>query len=173
MRHRHALYLSDAMTRHLQVMAETNHVSKSQILETALQRYLAPGSAPGTSEVLNMLHETNARSLRRLERDLAITTELIATFVRTFMTITPPLPSSEHAAARALGQLRFEQVIEDVARRLRTDRTLITRISAMRTGIPVEPPRGAVSNSYDPRNIDLVWPDSVLARHPHGVQIGV
>ena len=131
MRHRHALYLSEAMTTHLQVMAETNHVSKSQILETALQRYLAPGSAPGTSEVLNMLHETNTRSLRWLERDLAIATELIATFVRYFVTITPPLPSSEHASARALGQLRFEHVIEDIVRRLRTDRSLIARVSAI------------------------------------------
>lgn len=52
--------------------------------------------------------ERNERALDRLERDVAIATELLATFVRYFLTITPPLPASETGAARALGQRRFE-----------------------------------------------------------------
>jgi hypothetical protein len=122
MRQRHALYLSEAMTQRLQVMAETHRVAKSEILERALKRYLSneSGGPP-----------VDTRSLRRLERDLAIATELIATFVRYFLTITPPLPEGEHAAARALGQLRFEEVIEDIARRLRTDRSLSARVAAI------------------------------------------
>jgi hypothetical protein len=66
--------------------------------------------------------------LRRIERDLAITSELTATFVRTFLMITPPLPESEHAAARALGKLRYEQMIEEIAKQLRTNRCLIARV---------------------------------------------
>ncbi len=130
MRRRHALYLSEAMTRRLQVMAETHGVAKSEILERALKRYLANDGGDQPADLLVLQQEANGRSLRRLERDLAIATELIATFVRYFMTITPPLPESEHAAARALGQLRFEEVIEDIARRLRTDRSLIARVAA-------------------------------------------
>jgi len=130
MRHRHSLYLSEAMTQRLQIMAETHRVAKSEILERALQRYLANESGP-TVDLLALQQESNTRSLRRLERDLAIASELIATFVRYFLTITPPLPGSEHAAARALGQLRFDQVIEAIARRLRTDRSLIARVAAI------------------------------------------
>ena len=44
MRHRHALYLSEAMTQRLQIMAETHGVAKSKILERALKRYLAHDS---------------------------------------------------------------------------------------------------------------------------------
>jgi hypothetical protein len=136
MRQRHALYLSQAMTQQLRVMAETHRVAKSEILERALKRYLANESGAPPADLLVLQQESNTRSLRRLERDLAIATELIATFVRYFVTITPPLPGSEHAAARALGQLRFEQVIEEIARRLRTDRSLIARVAAILSESP-------------------------------------
>jgi predicted transcriptional regulator len=136
MRQRHALYLSQAMTQRLQVMAETHRVAKSVILERALQRYLANESGDPRADLQALEQESNARSLRRLERDLAIATELIATFVRYFLTITPPLPGSERAAARALGQLRFEQVIQDIARRLRTDRSLFARVGAILSETP-------------------------------------
>jgi hypothetical protein len=131
MRQRHALYLSQAMTQRLQVMAETHRIAKSEILERALKRYLANESCGLPADLLTLQQESNSRSLRRLERDLAIAAELIATFVRYFLAMTPPLPGSEHAAARALGQLRFDQVIEDIARRLRTDRSLIVRVTAI------------------------------------------
>jgi hypothetical protein len=136
MRHRHALYLSQVMSQRLQAMAETHRVAKSEILEHALKRYLANESGDPPADLLVLQQESNSRSLRRLERDLAIATELIATFVRYFLTITPPLPESEHAAARALGQLRFEQVIEDIARRLCTDRSLIARVAAILSESP-------------------------------------
>jgi Ribbon-helix-helix protein, copG family len=134
MRQRHALYLSEAMTKKLQATAETHRVSKSTILERALQQYLTPDTSGPTSTNLQYLqHESRQRSLRRIERDLAIATELTATFVRYFLMITPPLPSSEHEAARALGELRFDQVIEEITKRIRTDRSLIATIMATMT----------------------------------------
>ena len=131
MRQRHALYLSEAMTRQLQVTAAAHHLSKSQVLEAALERYLSPTNNPPASEGQNLHQKSNTRSLRRLERDLAITSELLATFIRYFLMVTPPLPEAEHAAARALGQLRLDAVIQDVARRLRTDRSLKARVTAI------------------------------------------
>jgi hypothetical protein len=136
MRHRHALYLSEGMTHRLQIMAETHRVAKSEILERALKRYLVNESGDQPADLVVLQQESNSRSLRRLERDLAIAAELIATFVRYFVTITPALPGSEHGAARALGQLRFDQVIEDIARRLGTDRSLIARVGAILSETP-------------------------------------
>ena len=128
MRHRHALYLSEAMSQRLQATAEAQRVAKSAILEQALQQYLTDPTGHQSAGLTSLQHEATGRSVRRLECDLAIVSELMATFVRYFVTITPPLPESEHAAARALGQLRFEQVIEEIARRLRTDRSLMARV---------------------------------------------
>jgi hypothetical protein len=138
MRHRHALYLSEVMTQRLLAASEAHRVSKSAILERALQHYLTGQTGGPQSDMHNLQHEATARSLRRLERDLAIATELTATFVRYFLMITPPLPEGEHDAARALGQLRFEQVIETIAARLKTDRGLIARVMATIAGGPIE-----------------------------------
>jgi hypothetical protein len=139
MRHRHALYLSEAMTQRLQIVAETHRVSKSEILERALRRYLTSENTDRSYDLMNIQQEATCRSLRRLERDLAIAVELTATFVRYYLMITPPLPEEAHAAARALGQLRFEQVIESVANRLKTDRGLVARVMAMMDQSPHTP----------------------------------
>jgi len=130
MRHRHALYLSDAMTRQLELTAEAHHVSKSAILERALQNFLSPPAASQSSDLNQLQQSANARSLSRLQQDLAVNTELLATLTHFFLTITPPMPKGEQAAARNLGQLRFQQVIEEVARRLRTDRSLMAQVEA-------------------------------------------
>ena len=134
MRQRHALYLSPAMTQKLQATAETHRVSKSAILERALQQYLtADQSSSASTDLQSLQHESTRRSLRRLEHDLAVATELTATFVRYFLMITPPLPQSEHEAARALGQLRFDQVIEEITKRIRTDHSLSATVMAAMT----------------------------------------
>ena len=163
MRHRHALYLSEVMTQRLQIMAETHRVAKSEILERALKQYLAKESGDPPADLLVLQRESSTRSFRRLERDLAITTELIATFVRYFLTITPPLPGSQHAAAQVLGQLRFEQVIEDVARRLRTDRSLIARVAAILS----ESPQTTNSDSQQPDASNAPSTTNTVPRSPN------
>jgi predicted transcriptional regulator len=133
MRHRHALYLSETLSQQLAITAETHHVSKSAILERALTQYLAAATSTASNSLQTLQQEQTTRSLRRLERDLAVTSELTATFMRYFLTITPSLPPSEHAAARAIGQLRYQQMIEEIAKQLRTDRSLLARVMATMT----------------------------------------
>jgi predicted transcriptional regulator len=128
MRRRHALYLSEAMTERLELVAETHRLSKSEILERALQVYLTQDADGRPSNLCGLQQEQNGKALKRLERDVAIATELLATFVGYFLTITPPLPANETEAARALGRLRFDQVIAGIAHRLKTDRHLIARV---------------------------------------------
>jgi hypothetical protein len=167
MRHRHALYLSEAMTQRLQIVAETHRVSKSEILERALQRYLTSENNDPTHDLINIQQEATCRSLRRLERDLAIAMELTATLVRYFLMITPPLPEEAHDAARALGQLRFEQMIESVANRLKTDRGLVGRVMAMMDQSPHEPDYEAHADSRQPGEAHAPsTPDAVSGRSP-------
>jgi hypothetical protein len=85
-----------------------------------LTTYLSVGTNGCSAGRRSLQHEATAGSLRRLERDLAIATELTATFVRYVLAITPPLAESEHAAARSLGELRFQQLIDVAGRRLGT-----------------------------------------------------
>ena len=138
MRHRHALYLSDSMTQALKLVAETHRVSKSAILELALQKFLAPNSNGPSDNLGQLQHNANARSLSRLQYEVAIVGELLATLTRFIVTVTPRMPVDEVAAAQAYGNLRFGQAVEDVARRLRTDHSLMTQVAARLVGTTQE-----------------------------------
>lgn len=93
-----------------------------------------PSGLPGgggrwwSSSPSRLAAEAQRAGARPLERDVAIAIELLAAFVRYFVTITPPLPTSETEAARALGQQRFQQVIAGIGRRLNSDDHLIARL---------------------------------------------
>lgn len=130
-RRRHALYLSELLSERLELMAETQQLAKSEILERALGQLLSP-DAQGTGAVCALRHDRMARAIDRLERDLAITTELVALLLRYFLVITPPLPTSEREAARALGRQRFDVVVTEIGRILKTDKRFAKRVmSAM------------------------------------------
>lgn len=58
------------------------------------------------------------RKIARLERDLGIGVEMIAQFVRFWLTSTPPPPETERAALRRLGGDRYDAFIEALGRRL-------------------------------------------------------
>ncbi|EQA99806.1 hypothetical protein L288_19165 [Sphingobium quisquiliarum P25] len=58
------------------------------------------------------------RKVARLERDLGIGVEMIAQFVRFWLTSTPPPPETERAALRRLGNDRYDAFIEALGRRL-------------------------------------------------------
>ena len=98
------------------LLAETHRLWKSEILERALQAYLTEDADGPPAHVLAQQQERNERALGRLERDVAIATELLATFLRYFLTITVPPRVSDTDAARVLGQERFQRAIAGVAR---------------------------------------------------------
>ncbi len=149
MRHRHALYLSDSMTQQLQLSAETYRVSKSAILEQALQAFLAPSSAGPADNLRQLSQVANTRTLARLERDIAITTEMLAVLARFVFTITPSMPQAEQPAARALGQLRFEQLVEEVSRRLQTDASWIAQIKMRLSETASETKSGKLGQDHE------------------------
>ena len=46
--------------------------------------------------------------------------ETVSTFVRYFLTVTPPMPADQLDAARAKGDMRFDFFVRQVAESLRT-----------------------------------------------------
>ncbi|MFA7585332.1 MAG: CopG family transcriptional regulator, partial [Novosphingobium sp.] len=58
------------------------------------------------------------RRQTRLERDVGIGVEMIALFVRFWLSNTPPPPETERTAMRRLGNDRYEAFIEALGRRL-------------------------------------------------------
>ena len=98
--------------------AESPGVTKTAILEAALEQYLFPEKDKDLES--RLLSRLDAFDLRQgaIERDVALTMETLAHFVFYWLCRTDPLPEGERDAAQALGQRRFDYFIEQVASKL-------------------------------------------------------
>ncbi|MES5482643.1 CopG family transcriptional regulator [Bradyrhizobium sp. INPA03-11B] len=121
-------YVSDSVAQRLELAARRPGTNKSAIVDAALDRFLNPErDASGDAALLRRLDRMN-RLLDRAERDLSIMAETIALFVRYYLTITPPLPTGDQDAARALGRERFEMFVAQVGKRIASGGRLVADV---------------------------------------------
>src|SRR6478752_239873 len=113
-----SFYLSDNIAKRLALAASRPGSNKSAIVDAALDRFLNPERDQSGDAALVRRLDRISRQLGQIDRDLSITAETIALFVRYYLTITPPLPSGDQDAARALGRERFEMFIAQVGKRV-------------------------------------------------------
>jgi hypothetical protein len=141
MKPRHHLYLDDALTEELDRLARKPGSSKSGIVADALRVYLARGAASEVDAVLKVRLDRFTRALARFERNQEVLLETLALYVRWQLTVTPPLPESQQAAARAAGEARFHSFVEQLSRRLAAGRGLGRELGQrMGDGIEADPP---------------------------------
>ena len=123
---RHVVRLDDDLSRRLEQLAPGQ--AKSALVADALRAWFRRESslltAPAVDPVLRTRLDQDSRRLSRIERDLQITLETLGLFIRYQLSVTAPLPAAEHAAARALGRLRFKRFIDRVGRQAATGRSL-------------------------------------------------
>jgi hypothetical protein len=98
-----SVYLSDNVAERLALAASRPGTNRSAIVNAALDRFLNPQRDPSGDAALVRRLDRMSGQLNRIDRDLSVAVETIALFVRYYLTITPPLPSGDQAAARALG----------------------------------------------------------------------
>jgi hypothetical protein len=67
--------------------------------------------------------------MARMERDLGISVETLAVFIRFWLTSNPPLPEPAQVAARAKAAERYEAFVTALGRRLATGPKLRQEIS--------------------------------------------
>ena len=117
--------LYDALCR----AAESPGVTKTAILEAALEQYLFPEKDKDLES--RLLSRLDAFDMRQgaIERDVALTMETVAHFVFYWLCRTDPLPEGERDAAQALGQRRFDYFIGQVARKIAGGSGLSDRMS--------------------------------------------
>lgn len=128
MKPRHHLYLDDELTDRLEQLAARPGASKSAIVADALKARFARGAAIEIDPVIKARLDRTTRSLSRIERDLQIVLESLGLFIRYQLTVIPPLPEADQAAARALGQERFQHFIDQVGRRLASAKSLTREV---------------------------------------------
>lgn len=121
------LRLSPRLNDALCAAAERPGVTKTALLEAALQQFFFPDEDPSfEARLIERIDAFDARQAA-IERDVAITMETLAQFVFYWLTRTDPLPEGERDAAHVLGQRRFEYFIEQVGRKLGNGDTLPAR----------------------------------------------
>ena len=124
-----SIYLSGQRRKAACASGEQGQASnKSAIVDSALDRFLNPERDSNGDAALMRRLDRMSRQLDRFDRDLSITAETIALFIRYYLTITPPLPSGDQDAARALGRQRFQIFVAQIGKRVASGGRLVTEV---------------------------------------------
>jgi DNA-binding transcriptional MocR family regulator len=128
MRDRMNVYFPPAMLQQIADLADRKKLSRSAIVEAAVASFLSPDGADRREAAFTRRLDRLSRQVQRLERNVAVSTEALALFVRFWLTITPPLSSDGQAAAQAKGRERYDGFIEALGKRLQKGHSLLQEI---------------------------------------------
>lgn len=122
------IYLDDHVAAQLALLSKRPGTNKSRIVNDALDRFFNPQDDKEPINVLIRRLNRMSKALDRLDRNQSVGVETLALFIRYFLTITPPLPETDQAAAHAIGRERFEVFAAQVGRRLALDQSLLSEV---------------------------------------------
>jgi predicted transcriptional regulator len=113
-----SVYLEPDIRDMLAHYAVQRDQSMSLIAQAAIASFLSPDSAERQEAALSRRLGQIDRRLARIERDLGISTEAFATFIRFWLATTPALPEPAAQAARAKVSERYAAYTSALGRRL-------------------------------------------------------
>lgn len=113
-----SVYLDPAVMALLAEHAARRNRPLSMIAEAAIASFLSPDAAERREAAIGKRLDQLDRRMTRLERDLGISVESLAVFIRFWITTTPSLPEPAAHAARAKSAERYEAFITALGRRL-------------------------------------------------------
>ena len=113
-----SVYIDPELMNALAAYANRRGTSRSLVAEAAIASFLSPDADEQREAAIAKRLDRLDRRTTRLERDLGIGVEMIALFVRFWLSNTPPPPEAERAAMRRQGGDRYDAFIEVLGRRL-------------------------------------------------------
>lgn len=113
-----SVYLDPALMTALGDYAARRELSMSIVAEAAIASFLSPDADERREAAITKRLDQLDRRLTRLERDLGISVETLAVFVRFWLATTPALPEPAASAARAKAMGRYEDFVSALGRRL-------------------------------------------------------
>jgi len=119
------VHVAHELFEKVEIAAKRPDVTKAAVVEAALMGFFSKEFDDQRDGALIRRLDRMTRQYDRLERNLSITTETLALFIRFFLTVTPPLPNADQDAARALGKERFDYFISQLGRRLAGGKNMI------------------------------------------------
>ncbi|NDW08015.1 ribbon-helix-helix protein, CopG family [Jiella pacifica] len=113
-----SVYLDPPIMKALAEYAARRDHSRSLVAEAAIASFLSPDALERQEAATTKRLDQLDRRLTRLERDLGISVEMLALFVRFWLISNPPLPETAQAAARAQAGERYDAFVAALGRRL-------------------------------------------------------
>lgn len=123
------VYFEPDLLKKVEALALRRNVSKSAVIEAAVASFLSADASERLEAVFARRVDKLGRQVDSLDEDLAILGETLSLFVEYWLTITPPLPESAHASARAKGTERFGRFLNTLGRKLATGDRFLKEIS--------------------------------------------
>jgi predicted transcriptional regulator len=124
-----SVYLAPDVMKALGAYAARREQPMSLIAEAAIASFLSPDADERREAAIGKRLDQIDRRIARLERDVGISVETLALFVRFWLTTTPPLPEPAAEAARAKAGSRYDSFVAALGRRLSSGPTLRREIS--------------------------------------------
>lgn len=114
-----SVYLDPDIARALKEYAAAGSKPLSLVAEAAISSFTSPDASERQEAAIAKRLDLVNRQLDHVKRDLAVTTEALALFVRFWLQVTPQLPEQQQSAARAKGAERYAAFVEALGVRLR------------------------------------------------------
>jgi predicted transcriptional regulator len=113
-----SVYLDpDVMAALADYAARRDH-SRSLVAEAAIASFLSPDAAERQEAATTKRLDQIDRRMTRVERDVGISVETLAVFIRFWLATNPPLPEPQQAAAKAQAGKRYDAFVTALGRRL-------------------------------------------------------
>jgi hypothetical protein len=145
MKVRMTVHFEPATLKAVDELSALKGLTKSTIIEAAVASHLSPDGPDRLEAALTRRLDRIYRQMERLERDVAISAEAFALFVRFWLTVTPPLPDGAQAAAQAKARERYDEFVAVLGRRLAKGQSILAEVSSEVPAWPNE--RRAVSET--------------------------
>lgn len=113
-----SVYLDRELMETLAAYADRRERSRSLIAEAAIASFLSPDADEAREAAITKRIDQLDRRMNRLERDVGIGVEMIALFVRFWLSNAPPPPETERALLRKQGGDRYDAFMAALGRRL-------------------------------------------------------
>lgn len=123
------VYFEPDLLKKVDALALRRNVSKSAVIEAAVASFLSVDASERLEAVFARRMDKLGRQVEGLDEDLAILGETLSLFIRFWLTVTPPLPDSAQASARAKGAERFDGFLQSLGRRLATGDRFLKELS--------------------------------------------
>jgi hypothetical protein len=130
MKRRLSVYLEPALMEQLTQLAKRKQQSVSLVAEAAIASFLTPDEDDRREAAVTRRLDRLTRQVERLERDLGVSVEAMALFIRYWLTVTPSIPDDFQAAAQAKGRERFASFLQMLGQRLATGKGQFQEVAA-------------------------------------------